>query len=448
MAAVSEQPPAMQRLTDLWSERDILKQTQALTRTGSWAWQVSTGQLWWSDETYRICGLDPQEFPATYDAFLEFVHPDDREKVDRSVRDAVTERKPYAVEHRMIRPSGELRHVKETGQVTYDLDGTPLRMLGIIRDVTDSVALQRERDAALARLAENEERYRLLVEHAWDVIWTMELDGSISYVSPAVERVRGITPDEAMTQTLDEIHPPESAARVQGYFRDLFVAIDRGGPLPEFHGEQEYYRKDGSIMLGQLDVVPQIGPDGRVLRVLGVTRDIGEQRRLEDELRQLALTDGLTGAWNRRQGQLLLDAELADAKRHNSATSILLIDIDHFKVVNDELGHLAGDRALRQLTGVMKQNLRASDTVVRWGGEEFVILMRHCDLDDAISRAGRLRQVVATHEFDQAGTMTVSIGAAQVRSTDTTATWIERADQAMYAAKRAGRNAVRALPAG
>ena len=132
----------------------------------------------------------------------------------------------------------------------------------------------------------SEERHRLLAEQANDVIWTMGLDGSITYVSPAVERMRGITQAEAMSQTLDQIHPPESQAVSLAYFTRLYEEMAAGRAPEEFRGELEYYRKDGSTVWTEVQVIPHIAPDGQVVEILGVTRDISDRKRHEEELRQ------------------------------------------------------------------------------------------------------------------------------------------------------------------
>lgn len=141
------------------------------------------------------------------------------------------------------------------------------------------------RNSVLAAELDSDRRtgdlYRLLAENAWDVIWTMGLDGSITYVSPSVERVRGISVQEAMNQSPDQINPPESAAIVAEYLGRLFTAIANGAEPPEFRGELEYYRRDGSIMTGDLQVIPHVDADGKVVEILGVTRDISERKKYE-----------------------------------------------------------------------------------------------------------------------------------------------------------------------
>jgi len=332
------------------------------------------------------------------------------------------------------------------------VDGHPVwtRVVASVRTREDGsvVAEGTSYDITEMRLAEqalarSEEQHRLLTENAYDVIWTMSVDGRVTYVSPSVERVRGITPEEAAAQTLEEIHPPESAARVTDYFGRLYAAMASGDALPTFHGIQEYYRRDGSIMTGELQVVPQVDADGSVVQILGVTRDVSERRAFEEELNRLVVTDPLTGAWNRRHGERIFAADLEEARRYGPALSLLLLDIDHFKEINDTHGHQVGDEVLIELTRRVTANLRASDVLVRWGGEEFVILMRHCTLDDARGLAEKIRAMIAEPPFDVAGTVTVSIGAAELGPIDDLSSWLDRADRAMYAAKAAGRNAVR-----
>jgi diguanylate cyclase (GGDEF)-like protein/PAS domain S-box-containing protein len=274
----------------------------------------------------------------------------------------------------------------------------------------------------------------------------MGLDASITYVSPAVERVRGFTPAEAMRQSLDQIHSPESAAIVGGYFQRVFAAIAAGAEPPMFRGELEYYRRDGSIMFGELQVIPHVDDTGRVVELLGVTRDISERKQFEAELADLAVTDPLTGLWNRRRCTEFLSSDLAQAHRYGQPLSLLMIDIDHFKLVNDTCGHLAGDQVLIDISQRLRAGVRTTDIVGRWGGEEFIVLLRQCALDDAIRAAEKLRLHIAETPFGGVGGITVSVGAAQLLPDDDLGSWLRRADTALYAVKRSGRDGVAGAP--
>ena len=183
-------------------------------------------------------------------------------------------------EQRWTHRDGRTLLVRSTTRSVLRSDGSVL-LEGTSQDMTSVRQVETE-------LAHSEELYRLLAENAWDVIWTMGVDGSITYVSPSVERVRGITPEEAKSQTLDEIHPPESMASVLDYYTRLGAALQEGTEPPGFRGEHEYYRKDGSIMTGELQVIPHVDADGKVVEILGVTRDISERKQFEAELTRLA----------------------------------------------------------------------------------------------------------------------------------------------------------------
>ena len=149
-------------LTEVWDERDILAEAQALGHVGAWAWLVATGQVWWSDEMYRIFGRTRDEIPPTVEAMLDCVHPDDREEVARRTAAAVEGASDYDLEHRVVRPDGEVRYVWGRGVLTRADDGTPLRLAGMVMDLTVDVGVHRERDDAVLQLAESEERHRLL----------------------------------------------------------------------------------------------------------------------------------------------------------------------------------------------------------------------------------------------------------------------------------------------
>jgi two-component system, cell cycle response regulator len=165
----------------------------------------------------------------------------------------------------------------------------------------------------------------------------------------------------------------------------------------------------------------------------------------QKKLFESALRDGLTATFNRRYFLDRLQSEIRFAVRHEKTLALLFADIDHFKKINDEHGHVAGDEVLAAVARVMTATLRAEDVLARYGGEEFAIICREIEADGARALGERLRAAVAEHRFEQAGKVipvTVSIGVAAERKLDDAHAFIAAADEAMYEAKRAGRNRV------
>jgi len=191
-------------------------------------------------------------------------------------------------------------------------------------------------------------------------------------------------------------------------------------------------------------------------REVSLYRAIGEQiglaianARLYESVEHLAITDGLTGAFNRRYLDEFLANELQRCARYLRGVSLILLDIDHFKEYNDAYGHPAGDEALRQVVGLLRKNVRAVDIVARYGGEEFAVVLPETDGAGALAAAEKIRAAIEAREF-QHGHLTASQGVAHCATADDLSpeALIARADQALYNAKRGGRNCVCAWEAG
>jgi diguanylate cyclase (GGDEF)-like protein len=203
-----------------------------------------------------------------------------------------------------------------------------------------------------------------------------------------------------------------------------------------------------------INVVSKVGLDHAVVRwllallallgVVAVTSLLWMRRlqQLNAQLRTLSQTDALTGLLNRHglEGSFALDVERA--QRFGRPLSVLMFDIDHFKRINDSQGHLMGDKVLAELGRLMQSLVRQVDTVCRWGGEEFVVICHETSAEQAVQQAERLLQQVRTHAFPHQGPLTVSAGVATVRAGDSVDSLLARADEALYRAKRGGRDRV------
>jgi diguanylate cyclase (GGDEF)-like protein/hemerythrin-like metal-binding protein len=163
------------------------------------------------------------------------------------------------------------------------------------------------------------------------------------------------------------------------------------------------------------------------------------QQRITD-LESLRATDPLTGAWNRVQLERLVDVEISRATRSGQPLTLVLLDIDHFKRVNDFYGHLTGDAVLKEFAGRIRQRMRGSDSLFRWGGDEFVVLAASVGYRGGAALAEGLRRTIADERFAEVGPITASLGVTEYIEGESAETWFERTDQALYAAKTAGRN--------
>jgi len=159
-------------------------------------------------------------------------------------------------------------------------------------------------------------------------------------------------------------------------------------------------------------------------------------------LEQLASADLLTSAWNRRHFEEAVESEIHRSRRYGHPLSLLMLDIDHFKRINDTFGHGVGDQVLREIANCVRSTIRLSDSLTRWGGEEFIVLMPNTGISSAAVLAERIREQLASHEFSGIGQVTASLGVAEYVLTASREDWLERADRAMYRAKAAGRNRV------
>ncbi len=324
--------------------------------------------------------------------------------------------------------------------------------------------------AAEEALRCSEERHRLLADNANDVIWTMEQDGNMSYISPTVEKLRGFTAEEALGQAIEQIMKPKSALLWTNYLQQLQTVMARGEQPDNFHAELEYHRKDGKTTWCEVLAIPLLDQQGNFVQLLGMSRNIQERKLHEmelqqardqaqaarialleannalsaanSELRQLATTDSLTGISNRRTLEAKLDEEIARSHRYGSQLTLVMFDIDHFKSINDTYGHQVGDEVLVQICQRINRQLRITDSLARWGGEEFMVLMPHCRGDKGRQLAEKLRALIASLPIGPVPTVSGSFGVAQLLDAEDRDHLLQRLDEALYQAKALGRNRV------
>lgn len=388
----------------------------------------------------RITGYSREALLAM--RHLEFVHPEDRELArQRAGARLRGEFVPVRYELRLLTADGLTRWASVVAGVTR-LGGVACSV-GSLLDVTEQHLIHEA-------LRESEARLRLLTEHSRDVIWTMDLDGKLTYVSPAVEKLRGYTPEQSYGQTLESMLTPASLAQAQALLKRAREAATSGQPLEEYCGEFEQTTRSGATVWVEMSISGMY-EHGRCVGAVGVTRDIGERRRSEAQIHHLAEYDLLTDLPNRVLLADRLQQSLSLARRNSTPLALMVLDLDRFKWVNDHHGHAAGDAVLKLAANRMQSCLRASDTVARVGGDEFVVLLPKIGATaDALNVAEQIRAALAApYPIGSARCqLSASIGVAVYPDDgDDAATLQRHADAAMYAAKQAGANRVSAYHA-
>lgn len=263
---------------------------------------------------------------------------------------------------------------------------------------------------------------------------------TILYVNPAFTAVTGYTRQEAIGQTPRMLRGPRTDPRTGAIIR---AALSAGDPV---HTEVLNYAKDGRTYWLDLNIIPLRDEDGHITHFAAIQRDVTERKNLEQELTQLATTDALTGLQNRRSFFDAAAAEVARARRYGDPLSLVSINLDRFKLVNDKYGHAAGDVALVRFAEICRRHVREVDLLARIGGEEFALLLPATSQDNAARLAERIRQAVhdiAILADGQSFQFTVSMGVAAYRDTgDSLEELMRRADDALYRAKETGRDRI------
>lgn len=254
--------------------------------------------------------------------------------------------------------------------------------------------------------------------------------GLIRAANPALRDLLGYGAGELIGREIRVFLPPQAEAELRS------VLLGEARPA---HTEANLLLSGGGSVPCRLTMATIRDSLGDAVGAVLIARELRELKRLE----RLTVTDDLTGAYNRRLMDEALAAALSELRRRDAGFSVLSFDIDHFKSVNDDFGHEAGDRVLVELSRAIRTALRADDTFIRWGGEEFMVICHERGPEDALALAERLRSLIREHDFGLHRAVTASFGVAWADPTDSVESLARRADSALYRAKAEGRDCCR-----
>jgi diguanylate cyclase (GGDEF)-like protein/PAS domain S-box-containing protein len=416
------------RLTEL-----RYRETQRLAKIGNWEWDLSNGKSWWSDELYQILEEDPEQYPADFDGFLQRVHPEDRADLQRrQSRIAMGPNAYKPSETRLILRSGREKIVQHSVEVRVNDEGQPTAVVGTILDITERRALE-----ALVR--DSEARYAGTVELAAVGIAHVDASGRLIWSNSSMHEILGYSKEELEGLTVWDISHPDDV-----HITDHERAQMHAGTLDSLRTEKRYIRKDGGIIWVEIACAPRRDANGKLLYDISVVEDITPRKVAEARIQYLATHDALTDLPNRELFAETLTRALESARAGDRHCALIFIDLDRFKIVNDSLGHDAGDQLLKEVAQRIRRSVGPADVTARFGGDEFVVLLSQVpDRAAAAAAAGRillaLQDPVCIMSYDCRVTASIGIAMFPEDAPEAT-TLMKRADMAMYLAKEEGKN--------
>ncbi len=300
------------------------------------------------------------------------------------------------------------------------------------------------REQAQRKLRQKDQRIREIVDSAFDGIITMDERGIIESFNPAATAIFGYAQEEIIGKDINILTPSPHQGTHDNYIQQYIES--REAHIIDCPKEIEAVRKDGSLFPLSLCVGAKNYGDHWMFT--GIVRDITEHKQMQQELEKMAITDVLTGLYNRGHLNRSLESEYRRSIRYNIPLSLIILDIDHFKYVNDIHGHPAGDKVLIELANELKKHSRETDIVTRYGGEEFVLILPQTNSTNGFILAERLRAAIEilSIKIDESVAIKVTISVGLVSIPETKAESADHflivADRALYQAKNSGRNRV------
>jgi len=298
-------------------------------------------------------------------------------------------------------------------------------------------------------------RYKYIIENIKDIIWETNTDFVYTFVSPNAKDITGYAAEELVGHRMPDFLVEGS----KNYVLDLAIQhvnkrID-GDTEEIILLDVQFICKNGLVKWFEVSTKPMF-EGGKFVGYMGTTRDITEKKEYENQLKEyvhelkimngklekMATVDTLTGAYNRRKFDDDLNSIIKNKEKYDIPFSVIFLDIDYFKTINDRFGHKMGDRVLQCISRLVSETIRITDRLFRWGGEEFIVILPEANLESAKNVAEKIRNIIQYHDFGIGQKITISLGVGEYKLYENIDQIIVRVDEALLQAKSEGKNRV------
>lgn len=324
--------------------------------------------------------------------------------------------------------------------VNYRKDGRPYTVewnISPVRnhagEITHFVSLQQD-ISGLVAAQKTTQLFAHVLNATDDGVLITDSRGTIEFVNKAFEKITGYGLTEVLGRNPSMFKSGEQDFE---FYKDMWSTLKKG---KSYKGTFVNRSKSNQLIYCDETITPLTDEANNTTHYVSIFRDLTTRVLEEQRFREMVRFDGLTGALTRSAGELALEKAYMQHRGGQLPMSIALADVDHFKQVNDQWGHSTGDAVLKTISSTMLATLRANDSVIRWGGEEFLLVFAGCDLAHGLLLAERCRQAVYNKDHGDIGSVTVSMGIGELQPDEALSDLIERVDKALYSAKNAGRN--------
>ena len=412
--------------------------TLGAAQQGVWDHDAIRGTVTYSKTWRRMRGMDEDEkVDGRRELWLDRLHPDDRDRIEATVDKQETGEDGYDIlEYRERHRDGHYISILSRGKpIEWDEDGNSLRTIGTDTDITRLKAIE-------AELALEKERLHVTLQSIADGVISTDADGQIIFINTAAEHMTGWSAGKALGQRIETVfdtrleNDPDRSA-------DLIAECLAHGRVCRASGYTRLRSKNGRSRYIREIASPVLSETGEVTGAVMVFRDSSKRRKLVKELEYTATHDALTGLDNRGVFDRRLKESAESAETDGLQHALCLIDLDHFKSVNDGAGHSAGDALLKEIATLIRSACRKQDCVARLGGDEFAVILNDCTLKTARNTAQKIIKRIGALKFTWQGEQFTSSASVGITSIDgkvrSTTELYRNADNACYAAKRNGR---------